>query len=600
MKIQIEDRKKKVIVAAILMVACSVFTMFSIQYLLLEWELFMRTTDDILFLNVVCCLAFYLFVQLFTNNVAITCIISHVLLLLFGLVDFFVYEFRGNEFSFADISSAFTGLSVAGKYNFSINNRCIIVIIAAIAFIIIVSRFKIRFEKKWMMRIVDVLLLIICCIIVVYNSMYTITETWEQKGTYRNGYILNFLLEIRDSFVSEPDGYSLDTVSELEDEYDGKDGSRSQSDVKNPTIIAIMSESYADMSVVGDFETNIPVTPFTDSLKENTLRGHALSSVYGAKTPNSEWEFLTGNSMAFLPDGSVVYQQYIDKEPSTLVTTLKDNDYTCVAMHPYYASGWNRSTIYPTMGFDETYFIDDFDQTNIIRDYIKDQELFDKVIDRYESKKDGENLFIMGITMQNHGGFGEPYDNFDEQVYKIGRSYTDANQYFSLLHESDKAMKNLITYFQEQDDPVEIIFFGDHQPGLYSEFIKILNNKGVSGLTLQELENLYTIPFFIWTNYDTQEEEMDTASINYLSTLALERANIDLPPYNQFLADMMEVIPAINSRGYYSKSRNGYMHIDEASDEEKEWINKYNILQYNGMFDKNRSSVFFPYYKGEE
>ena len=83
MKIQIEDRKKKVIVAAILMVACSVFTMFSIQYLLLEWELFMRTTDDILFLNVVCCLAFYLFVQLFTNNVAITCIISHVLLLLF-------------------------------------------------------------------------------------------------------------------------------------------------------------------------------------------------------------------------------------------------------------------------------------------------------------------------------------------------------------------------------------------------------------------------------------------------------------------------------------------------------------------------------------
>ena len=380
MKIQIEDRKKKVIVAAILMVACSVFTMFSIQYLLLEWELFMRTTDDILFLNVVCCLAFYLFVQLFTNNVAITCIISHVLLLLFGLVDFFVYEFRGNEFSFADISSAFTGLSVAGKYNFSINNRCIIVIIAAIAFIIIVSRFKICFEKKWMMRIVDVLLLIICCIIVVYNSMYTITETWEQKGTYRNGYILNFLLEIRDSFVSEPDGYSLDTVSELEDEYDGKDGSRSQSDVKNPTIIAIMSESYADMSVVGDFETNIPVTPFTDSLKENTLRGHALSSVYGAKTPNSEWEFLTGNSMAFLPDGSVVYQQYIDKEPSTLVTTLKDNDYTCVAMHPYYASGWNRSTIYPTMGFDETYFIDDFDQTNIIRDYIKDQELFDEKV----------------------------------------------------------------------------------------------------------------------------------------------------------------------------------------------------------------------------
>ena len=60
-----------------------------------------------------------------------------------------------------------------------------------------------------------------------------------------------------------------------------------------------MNESFADLSVVGDFETNTQVTPFMDSLSENTLKGYALSSVYGAKTPNSEWEFETGNSMAF-------------------------------------------------------------------------------------------------------------------------------------------------------------------------------------------------------------------------------------------------------------------------------------------------------------
>ena len=38
------------------------------------------------------------------------------------------------------------------------------------------------------------------------------------------------------------------------------------------------------------------------------------------------------------------------------------------------------------------------------------------------------------------------------------------------------------------------------------------------------------------------------------------------------------------------------MHIDEAEGEEKEWIEKYHMLQYNSMFDKkNRSSFFFPY-----
>ena len=35
---------------------------------------------------------------------------------------------------------------------------------------------------------------------------------------------------------------------------------------KNPTIIVIMNESFADLSVVGDFETNTQVTPFMDSL----------------------------------------------------------------------------------------------------------------------------------------------------------------------------------------------------------------------------------------------------------------------------------------------------------------------------------------------
>ncbi len=82
--------------------------------------------------------------------------------------------------------------------------------------------------------------------------------------------------------------------------------------------------------------------------------------------------------------------------------------------------------------------------------------------------------------------------------------------------------------------------------------------------------------------------ELPVTSINYLSTLALERAGIELPAYNQFLADMMETIPAINSRGYYSKSAGGFLHIEEATGEEADWIRNYNILQYNNMLTKRK------------
>ena len=302
--------------------------------------------------------------------------------------------------------------------------------------------------------------------------------------------------------------------------------------------------------------------------------------------------------MAFLPSGSVVYQQYITDTPTSLVSNLKNIGYTCVAMHPYYDTGWSRNIVYPNMGFDETHFIDDFDQTKILRDYITDQELYEKIVDRYESKKSNEDLFIMSISMQNHGGYTEKYDNFDEKARMLGINYPDVNQYLSLIHESDSALEYLISYFEKVDDPVEIVFFGDHQPSLSSSFYPYLNGKGLGGLTLSELENLYTVPFFIWTNYDSDQESVELTSLNYLSTLALERAGIALPAYNQFLADMMEEIPAINSRGFYSKSLGKFLHVEDAAGEDAKWLKNYEILQYNNMFDKrNKSELFFPYLK---
>lgn len=586
--------------SVILIGGSSTVTMFMIQYVILEPDVFMRTSDEKLFLNVLCIAIFYLVIQLFTNNTGLTCVIAHISMLSFGFVDYFVYLFRQNEFTFSDIRSIGTGLSVAGNYQFRIHDRGAYAILGSILLIALIRKCHVSFRSRIGMSVVSVLLGTVMTVCVAANSMYVNTETWEQKGTYRNGYILNFVLGVRDSFVSAPDGYSEDAVAELEKEYSGN-GSSYSGDyglTKKPTIIAIMNESFADLSVLGDLKTNEELTPFMDSMQENTVKGYALSSVFGAKTPNSEWEFMTGNSMAFLPSGSVVYQQYINQTPASIVTTLKDIGYTCVAMHPYYETGWSRNQVYPKLGFDETHFIDDFDQNNIIREYITDQEMYNKIIDRYESKAANENLFIMGITMQNHGGYTDTYSNFPEEIYKTGRSYTDVNQYLSLVHESDKAIQNLITYFEHVDDPVEIVFFGDHQPSLNSAFYEMMNGKGLSNLTMEELEDLYKVPFFIWTNYDSTEKTVDITSLDFLSTMALEQAGIALPAYNQFMADMMEEVPAINSRGYYSKSEGAFLHLDEAEGEEAEWIQNYNILQYNSMFDKkNRSDRFFPYYK---
>jgi phosphoglycerol transferase MdoB-like AlkP superfamily enzyme len=382
LKLSIKDEKKKILATALLFAGGAAFSTFCIQYLILEPENFGRISNEKLFLNVLCVLVWYLLIQIFTNHVAQSCAIAHIALMVLAFIDYFVYLFRGNEFTFADIRSIGTGLSVAENYKLELNNRGIIVLVLSGLFLLLVSRFVIRYAHPWQMRLIVALTGVLCVIIVAGNAYNVATETWEQKGTYRNGYILNFVLGIRDSFVAAPDGYSAEAVAELEETYSGADTASGDVAVETPTIIVIMNESFSDLSVLGDLETNLPLTPFMDSLKENTIRGYALSSVFGAKTPNSEWEFLTGNSMAFLPSGSVVYQQYISDTPTSIVSNLKDIGYTCVAMHPYYETGWSRNQVYPNLGYDEMYFIDDFDQTNVIRKYITDQELYDKIATR--------------------------------------------------------------------------------------------------------------------------------------------------------------------------------------------------------------------------
>lgn len=583
----------------LLYVGSAIFTTIMMQYLLLDTELFQKLSDRKWAWNILCVLVVYLFVLFVTSKVNLSAIISHCFFMVLGFVNYFVYLFRENEFIFADLRSIGTGLSVAGNYELELHSRGWHVIIASVIYVLLVRWIPLTFKKAFYVRLLSGLSAVLTCIVVAANVYNINTETWEQKGSYLNGYVLNFVLSARDSFVSAPEEYSVELIEELEEQYGNtKENVIGDSLEKSPTIIVVMSESYADLSVIGEVNTNEPLTPFYDSLEENVVKGYALSSVFGAKTPNSEWEFMTGGSMAFLPSGSVVYQQYISDTPTSIVSTLQNEDYTCVAMHPYYETGWSRNLIYPTLGFDEMYFMDDFDQTQLIREYISDEELYRNIIERYEARGVNENLFIMSISMQNHGGYTTTYENFEEKYYKTGRSYTDANQYFSLLRESDEALEYLITYFSQVDDPVEIVFFGDHQPSLNSNFYEILNGKGLSGLTLEELEALYTVPFFIWTNYDTPEETVEITSLNFLSTMALERAGIDLPAYNQFMSELMEVIPAINTRGYYSLSEGKYLHLEDATGEEAEWISTYQSLQYNGLFDsRNTSEIFYPYFE---
>ena len=257
LSVELNNKWLRLALGILMLGGSSVMTAHMVQYLLLDAELRARIMDNKMFLNVLCCLVVYLAVQVFTKNVGLTCVISHIALMTFAGINYFVYLFRGNEFIFSDLRSISTGLSVAGNYEFVLDDRAAYVVLLSALYVAFVRKIHVTFEKRLWMAVVCISVVICCCAYIGTETEGTVTETWEQKGSYRNGYLLNFALSVRDSFIAEPDGYSEEVISELEDQYSGDGESYVNQDVeKNPTIIVVMSESYADLSVVGDFLTN--------------------------------------------------------------------------------------------------------------------------------------------------------------------------------------------------------------------------------------------------------------------------------------------------------------------------------------------------------
>ncbi len=156
-------------------------------------------------------------------------------------INYFVYLFRGNEFIFSDLKSIQTGLSVAGNYEFVMDDRAGYVILISTLYVALIRKLHVSFKES---ADGDHLYLsaVLSGVYIGHKTEYIVTETWEQKGSYRNGYILNFVLSVRDCFIAAPDGYSSEAVKALEEQYSGGDSGGKKQGEKDA------ASAYADVA----------------------------------------------------------------------------------------------------------------------------------------------------------------------------------------------------------------------------------------------------------------------------------------------------------------------------------------------------------------
>ena len=521
--------------------------------------------------------------------------------IIFSLTNYFTTTFRGIPILASDLTIMGTAMNVVGNYKYSLDLPRTITLLGLIAWCILLFRVKRLRLPKGKKRISDILGSAAICFasfwIMIYTPVMTVTPMHVTVNTFRpiksyrkNGCVLTFMRSIQLMIIHKPDGYSANAAEEIAAPYRSE---TSSGNAKTPNVIAIMDEAFADLQAVGDFRTSEDVMPFYHSLTKNTVKGFSYVSVFGGQTANTEFEFLTGLSKAFVPASATPYQLYIKSLLPGLTTHLGNQDYQgMLAFHPFRANGYNRDHVYPNLGFSDFISLKDLDvsASDKIRNFVSDAADFQVIIDQYEQAKKKSNapFYLFNVTMQNHSGYDQDFDNLDMPI-SIEEKCDDPElkRYLNLIHHSDTALKSLIEYFSKQKDPTVIVFFGDHEPGLSNEVYSKILGKNVEKLSAEENMNLYKTPFLIWANYDIEEQENVNISMNYLSTLMLESTGMKLSPFNQFLLDIHKQIPVLTTNGYFGEDGSYYSLKDESSPY-YESLRKYQILQYNDLFDKKK------------
>lgn len=536
----------------------------------------------------------FLFVFFIAGRTSISMAICVSAMAIIGVGNYFVVMFRSNPIVPWDIYSFETAMSVADNYVFSVDWALAEHIAMFILMLIVGVRTNIRLNKKILRPILTVAMCIPAYFYISYLWQDNLERNTGLNDTLFNakymhskdGFFVSFILDIHFLQIEEPKNYSDEYALSLLNEQEVE---KVETPEELPDIIAIMDETFSDPAVLGEFETNKDYMPFVHSILRgevaNTISGYADVSVLGGNTANSEFEFLTGNSMAFFPNGSVPYLQYIRDGISTIVPQLEEYGYTTYGTHPYRAKGWNREFIYDLMGFDYRYFQGSFPFEDKLRNYVSDEADFKSILE-WRNNTEGP-FFMFNVTMQNHSNYGGDFDNFDPQIVaKFKNTYSNKylNKYLSLMYETDQDVASLLSELSQSDRKTIVVFWGDHQPNdyvvrpIYKEYGLDFDNQ-----TYEQQQQRQKTPFFIWANYDIQEQTNVEISLNYLNILLFETAGLQLDEYQTFRKNLWQgQIPMMNAVGYRNDDGD-LVEYDDAPEEIQNLLNEYQNIQYYRM-----------------
>lgn len=470
----------------------------------------------------------------------------------------FKLQFRNDPLMFEDLLLLKEAGNMAGKYQLFLTKTMVLALAAVLAGWLFL-RLCVRGRPRARLRLFGFALAVLCALPVwdmtqsdsVYNSRTVnndLINQWSATQVYvSKGFVYPFLYSVKSASDAPPEDYDADRAEAILSAYTDADIPED----KRVSVLSIMLESYDDFSKYGTPTLDPKVYADYHALEAESITGDLITNIFAGGTVDSERCFLTG----FADLGS--FRSATNSYP----WYFRSQGYTVTGAHPCYAWFYNRENINQNLGFADYRFVENYFSPMTGGDVGYDDLFFPELIQLWEQDKAlGRPVFQYNLTYQGHGPYNDDMTWWGDDYVVDDRGYTQAelnilNNYFGSIYNTNQNLAAFFDYFREEEEPVVIVVFGDHNPWLgdgNSVYEAIGLDLDFS--TPEGFYNYYSTRYLIWANDAAKAVlgndfvgEGPTVSPNFLMNVVFDACGWTGPAYMQATRPVLEQVPVMNT-----------------------------------------------------
>ena len=380
-----------------------------------------------------------------------------------------------------------------------------------------------------------------------YESMSVWPEInkWFETNRYiSRGGIYPFIHSIPDALPTPPEGYDETEAHQALAAHPSDD----IPDSEKVSIVVTQLEAFADLSTATDRITG--ADPFAEfhALQAESYHGTLMPNVFAGGTIDTERCVLTGFSLL---------EEF--RRPSwSYARYFADQGYAVEGAHAGYEAFYNRINVNDNLGISDYRFIEGYYE-NLLEGIPMDNVFLPDVTDHVLAAMENGPVFSFNVTYQNHGPYSNNYAFFPEPyVPQEDLSDSDwfiANNYLWGLQDTARQMQVMVDRFRSIDEPVILVFFGDHKPWLGEQSVTYdALGIDIRSSSDESFRNYYATEYLFWAN-DAAKEVLGTELVGqgpeispcFLMNVLFEQCGWEGPGYMKLTDEVMARHPILHT-----------------------------------------------------